>query len=271
FFGGPNGYNGFFPERLLYDEIPPPVVLTAFLKFNQPAQAPLVPEQLKSISLGYKDAVVTLEFAALDFAAPAANRYRYMLQGFDSGWVEAGAKRSVTYTNLAAGNYIFRVRAANSDGVWNEGGLSLPVTVAPAPWATWWARVAYALLAALIIYWLWSTQQRKLQREAAYARRLQVEVRDRTVELAERNRELDYLKPINDMHGHQAGDRILTQVADILRDCCRAGDYAARWGGDEFVVAYLGADLSNAQVLAERVRSRVAKQIFRLGDGRVVR
>ena len=328
FFGGPNGYNGFFPERLLYDEIPPPVVLTAFLKFNQPAQATLVPEQLKSISLGYKDAVVTLEFAALDFAAPAANRYRYMLQGFDRGWVEAGAKRSVTYTNLAAGNYIFRVRAANSDGVWNEGGLSLPVTVAPAPWATWWARVAYALLAALIIYWLWSTQQRKLQREAAYARRLQVEVRDRTVELAERNRELehlnhqlkeasltdpltglgnrrylqqmltqfasaeelreaqhgapplsmvlmvidlDYLKPINDMHGHQAGDRILTQVADILRDCCRAGDYAARWGGDEFVVAYLGADLSNAQVLAERVRSRVAKQIFRLGDGRVVR
>src|SRR5207302_9627705 len=42
--------------------------------------------------------------------------------------------------------------------------------------------------------------------------------------------DLDYLKPINDMHGHQAGDRILTQVADILRDCCRAGDYAARWG-----------------------------------------
>lgn len=328
FFGGPNGYNAFFPERLLYDESPPPVVLTAFLKLNQPAQVPVAYEQLQSVSLGHKDAVVTFEFAALDFASPRDNRYRYMLQGFDSAWVEAGARHTVTYTNLAAGRYTFRVRAANSDGIWNEAGLALPVTVAPAPWATWWARVIYTMLAALAIYWLWSTQQRKLQREAEYSRRLQIEVRDRTLELAERNRDLehlnrqlkeasltdpltglgnrrylqqmltdfvraenasaatldaptasmvlmvidlDYLKPINDLHGHQAGDRILTQVADILRDSCRAGDYVSRWGGDEFVVAYLHANLPNAEALAERIRSRVAKQIFRLGDGRVAR
>jgi diguanylate cyclase (GGDEF)-like protein len=200
--------------------------------------------------------------------------------------------------------------------------------MAPAPWATWWARVGYTLLAALAIYWLWSIQQQKLQREAEYSRRLQVEVRDRTAEIAERNRELehlnhqlkeasltdpltqlgnrrylqdmltkfvsgagpsaarpdaawpsvmlmiidlDFLKPINDVHGHQAGDRILTQVAEILRECCRTSDYAARWGGDEFVVAYLNANLDDAEVLAERLRSRVAKQIFRVGEGRVAR
>lgn len=328
FFGGPNGYNGFFPERLLYDEAPPPVVLTAFLKLNQPAQTAIADERLQSISLGYKDAVVTFEFVALDFASPGDNRYRYMLEGFDKGWVEAGGKRSVTYTNLASGRYTFRVRAANSDGTWNDAGLSLPVTMAPAPWATWWARVGYALLAGLAIYWLWSIQQRKLQREAEYTRRLQVEVRDRTAEIAERNRELetlnhqlkeasltdpltglgnrrylqdaltkfvagtgppsarpdaasptmmlmivdlDFLKPINDVHGHQAGDLILTQVTEILRDCCRGSDYTARWGGDEFVVAYLNANLDDAEVLAERLRSRVAKQIFRVGEGRAAR
>src|SRR5205807_8142889 len=128
-----------------------------------------------------------------DFESPNDNRYRYMLQGFDSSWVEAGGKRSVTYTNLAAGGYTFHVRAANSDGIWSDAGLSLAVKVAPAPWATWWARVLYALLAALVIYWLWSIHQRKLRREAQYAQRLQVEVRDRTLELAERNRELEHL------------------------------------------------------------------------------
>ncbi|HEX4647814.1 MAG TPA: two-component regulator propeller domain-containing protein [Steroidobacteraceae bacterium] len=329
FFGGPNGYNAFFPERLLYDEIPPPVVLTGVLKLDQPAQTAVTPERLQAVSLGYKDAMVTFEFTALDFTSPRDNRYQYMLQGFDGSWVEAGTRRSATYTNLPGGHYTFRVRAANSDGIWSEAGLSLPVTVAPAPWATWWARVGYVLLAGLVIYWLWSTQQRKLRREADFARRLQIEVRDRTLELAERNRELehlnlqlkeasltdpltglgnrrymqqmltefmsersaafaanpeatapslvlmvidlDYLKPINDQYGHLAGDRILIQVADILRDGCRAGDYVARWGGDEFVVAYLNADLNNAEALAERIRSRVAKQIFRLGDGRVAR
>ena len=82
---------------------------------------------------------------------------------------------------------------------------------------------------------------------------------------------LDFLRPINDVHGHQAGDGILRQVAEILRECCRAGDYAARWRGDEFVIAYLHADLRGAEVLAERLRSRIAKHSFHLADGRVAR
>jgi diguanylate cyclase (GGDEF)-like protein len=82
---------------------------------------------------------------------------------------------------------------------------------------------------------------------------------------------LDFLKPINDVHGRQAGDAILMQVAAIVRECCRAGDCAARWRGDEFVIAYLQADLGSAEVLAERLRLRVAKQSFRLSDGSVAR
>jgi diguanylate cyclase (GGDEF)-like protein len=79
--------------------------------------------------------------------------------------------------------------------------------------------------------------------------------------------DLDHLKPINDQHGHEAGDRVLIKVAEILKHLCRASDIVVRWGGDEFVVLCNGADLSAASVLAERIRESVAKQIFRVQDG----
>jgi diguanylate cyclase (GGDEF)-like protein len=333
FFGGPHGYNAFYPERLQFDEVPPPIVLTAFLKFNEPAPTVVPHEHLRSIDLGHRDDIVTFEFAALDFASPEDNSYRYMLEGFDKGWVEAGAKHTVTYTNLAGGDYTFRVRAANSDGKWNDAGLVIPIKVQPPRWATPWAYVAYVAALALVLFAVWNSQHKKLRREARYAHRLEQDVRDRTAELAQRNEELesvnrqlqeasvtdpltglgnrrylrdalagltksaaspaagqpaavapavnptiallivdlDHLKPVNDVHGHEAGDQILLQVAEILRRCCRASDFIARWGGDEFVIAYRDEDLGAAEVLAERIRSRVAKQIFRFADGKVAR
>jgi len=333
FFGGPGGYNAFYPERLEFNSRAPAVVLTAFLKFNEPARLPLLPERLTNIELGYRDSVVTFEFAALDFASPEHNRYRYKLEGFDQDWVDAGAKHSVTYTNLAGGRYLFKVKAANSDGVWTETGLSLPLTVTPPPWASAWARAGYALAIGLLIFFVWRNQQQKLRRKALYAQRLEQEVQDRTAELGLRNAELervnrrlretsvtdpltglgnrrylyetmaaltpeaqrsagersakdiaapttqgvllivdlDHLKPINDLHGHEAGDQILVAVADILRRCCRASDLLVRWGGDEFVIVYLDADLAAAELLAEGIRSAVAKHVFHLSGGETAR
>ena len=89
-----------------------------------------------SIRLGYRDEVVTFEFAALDYAAPERNRYAYKLEGFDPDWVPSRQLRRVTYTNLDAGNYRFRVNGANNDGLWNEAGLAIPVHVEAPPWAT---------------------------------------------------------------------------------------------------------------------------------------
>lgn len=327
FFGGPHGYNAFFPARLQFDDIPPPVALTGFLKFNEPAHTAVPHERLRSIDLGYRDDIVSFEFTALDFASPDDNTYRYRLEGFDKDWVAAGSKHRVTYTNLAGGRYTFQVRAANSDGTWNEAGLAIPLIVQPPPWATPWAYAAYALALAALMFAVWNQQHQKLRREARYAQRLEQDVRDRTAELAERNDELvrvnrqlqeasitdpltglgnrrylrdalssltrtdeppggssaggltlallivdlDHLKPVNDAHGHEAGDQILVQVAAILRRCCRASDFIARWGGDEFVIAHRDADLDAAEALAERIRAGVAKQIFRLADGKAVR
>jgi len=324
FFGGPGGYNAFFPDRLEFNERPPPVVLTAFLKFNEPARLGVVPERISHLDLGYRDSVVTFEFAALDFTSPAHNHYRYKLEGFDQEWVDGGSKRSVTYTNLGGGHYTFRVRAANSDGIWNNAGLAIAVSVEPPLWATPWARAAYVFAFGLLIFAVWQSQQRKLRREARYAQRLQREVEERTAELARRNDDLkranqrlreasvtdpltglgnrrylyeavaalatrptepagatpaaallvidlDHLKPINDLHGHEAGDQVLIGVAEILRRCCRASDTLVRWGGDEFVIVYLDADMNAAEQLAERIRSLVAKRVFQSSDGTSVR
>jgi diguanylate cyclase (GGDEF)-like protein len=324
YFGGANGYNAFLPERLQLNDKPPPVVLTDVLKNN--TRVSQTPEMLHQLDLGFRDAVVTFQFAALDFTGPAENRYAYRLDGFDTDWVNAGAARQATYTNLSGGDYVFRVRAANSDGRWNETPLSLKVRVAPPPWATWWARTLYGIGFAAILFFVWFGQHQRVRREAAYARRLKDEVDARTAELAERNRDmeraneqlreasvsdsltglgnrrylhdamdallrkpagaagaggttrfvlmvidLDYLKPINDEYGHEGGDAVLVQVAEILRREFRTADLIVRWGGDEFVVLCLDADLAMASTLAERVRSSVAKRIFRVGEGLVAR
>jgi diguanylate cyclase (GGDEF)-like protein len=324
YFGGPNGYNAFSPEQLKVNDNPPPVVLTQVQKQGKPAS--LTPETLRHLDLGYRDSVVSFKFAALDFTGPAENRYSYRLEGFDSDWVSAGAERQATYTNLAAGQYVFQVRAANSDGRWSDVPLSVDVAVRPPPWATWWARSLYVLVALAVLFFVWFSQHRRIRREAAYARRLELEVGARTLELDERNRDLeranqqlraasvsdaltglgnrrclhdamadllgtpgsaarradvapfvlmiidlDYLKPINDRYGHEGGDAVLKQVAVILKREFRAADLIVRWGGDEFVVLCPNTDLVNASTLAERVRLTVAKQIFRVGEGRAAR
>src|SRR5690606_31778972 len=74
------------------------------------------------------------------------------LEGFDQGWNMIGTQHSATYTNLDPGNYVFRVKAANSDGLWNEAGTSVAISITSPPWRTWWAYVSYALTLLVIIY-----------------------------------------------------------------------------------------------------------------------
>jgi diguanylate cyclase (GGDEF)-like protein len=189
-FGGVNGFNAFRPERVTRNASAPPVVLTSFLKFNRPVLGVGPVAQLPGVDLGYRDDVVTFEFAALDYAAPGRNRYAYRLEGFESEWIDLGSLRRVTYTNLPPGSFRLRVRAANSDGVWNEQGLSLPVRVEAPPWRRWWAYLGYGVLVAGLAGAFLQAQKRKLQREERYSRRLEEEVEQRTEELAVRNADL---------------------------------------------------------------------------------
>jgi diguanylate cyclase (GGDEF)-like protein len=210
FFGGINGFNAFLPQRLPKSESAPPLQLTRILKLNRPALELGPPWALAQIDLGHRDDVVTFELAALDFAAPERNRYAYQLEGFDSGWIELGQHRRVTYTDLDGGRYVFRARAANHDGVWSEP-VSLAVVVAPAPWRSWWAYGGYAAVVALALFALARRQRRKLAREEAYSRRLEQQVEERTAELAVRNQELERLN-------HELAEVSLTDSLTGLRN-----------------------------------------------------
>ncbi len=129
YFGGINGFNVFDPSRVVDNSFIPPVVITDFRLFGKsvPVGGNSVLKktisQTSQLELAYEQNNLALEFASLSYVAPAKNRYRYKLQGFDADWRTVDSKeRLAVYTNLNAGDYVFNVQGTNEDGVWNERG-----------------------------------------------------------------------------------------------------------------------------------------------------
>lgn len=153
--GGKNGYIRFAPKQLASNSFVPPVHITSLKISNtevKPGDNTRVLEKnivnTKHLTLNYFHSVITFEYAALSFLRPQNNQYAYMLEGFDEEWNLGGNKRSVTYTNLPDGKYVFKVKGSNNDGIWNEKPTELHIQVLPPPWRTWWAYCLYALAIA---------------------------------------------------------------------------------------------------------------------------
>ncbi len=150
FFGGSNGFNAFYPDKIKANEFLPAVVITNIEIVNKPIKPgeeingevviskPIY--MTPSISLSHKNNMITLAFAGLHYAKPSSIKYAYYLENFDKEWIYTD-KRTVTYTNLDPGTYTFRVKATNNDGRWNEEGTSLIIEVRPPWWATIWFRI----------------------------------------------------------------------------------------------------------------------------------
>jgi PAS domain S-box-containing protein len=145
--GGVSGFSIFDPTELKDNTVPPNVVITDFSIFNAPQSF----DSNEPIRLSYDQNFISFEFAALDFQAPYKNQYAYKLEGFDRDWVQAGTRNYASYTNLPGGNYTFRVKAANSDGMWNEEGASLKLTVIPPFWQTLPFRIGIAVGLILLV------------------------------------------------------------------------------------------------------------------------
>ena len=173
-FGGYNGITTFFPENIRDNTYVPPTVLTSFKIFNRPvpvgAKSVLkkaIP-YVESLTLSHRDSVFSFEFAALSYANPHKNRYRYRLEGLEPGWNEVGSRqRLATYTNLDPGKYVFHVQGSNSDGVWNEEGVSLPILVTPPWWGTWWFRITGAGLFLALLWAAYRVRVRSVERHSA--------------------------------------------------------------------------------------------------------
>ena len=163
FFGGVKGFNAFYPHLLGGSGPPPQVAITKFLTLNNPVDQDELQVRDGRVQLQYDQNVIGFEFAALDFAGPRKNRFMYMLEGIDDDWVNAGSKRQVTYTNLPAGEYTFRVIASNNDRVWSEIPAVFELSMEPAPWRAWWANLLYVLAFAAVTIAAFRAYKRSVQ------------------------------------------------------------------------------------------------------------
>ncbi len=187
YFGGIKGLNTFFPDSVKSNTYAPQMVITDFKLFNTSVipgeNSPLKQHitQTKKIELSHTQNAFTLEFAALHFSQPMKNQYAYMMENFDKKWINTESNhRFATYTNLDPGKYIFRVKGANSDGIWNDEGTSIEIIIHPPFWETWWFRTLMIVLIVTGIYSAYRSRIRIIERQKEKLEKL---VRERTAEV----------------------------------------------------------------------------------------
>lgn len=196
YFGGFNGLNSFHPDSLKENDYEPPVYITEFSIFNQPVpvgihKSPLnkLMERTEEIKLSWEQSVFSFEFIAINYTHPENNMYAYKMEGFDKDWTYTGANRRLaTYTNLSPGTYIFRVKASNNDGLWNEKGTSVKIVITPPYWQTWWFRGTIVLMAIATIYGIFINRLKNIKKRSKEFERL---VEERTAQLQVANKELE--------------------------------------------------------------------------------
>jgi len=251
YFSSTSGVVSFYPNNIVESDVVPNILIT-FVEVNgKPYKS-----QLSSdiIQLTHKDVFFAFAFSALDYINSSGNEYAYMLEGFDEDWIYAGNRTYASYTNIDPGKYTFKVKAANSYGVWNETGVSVEIVIIPPWWNTWIVKILVGLgLVFLILVWYFYRIRRLEKRN----RLLTIMVEERTKKLAIANEELSELASIDSLtqlKNRGFGDKHLdvqwklalrekTELSVLLIDIDFFKDYNDFYGhpqGDECLKLFAG-------------------------------
>lgn len=226
YFGTNNdGFIAFYPDSIQDNPQIPKVVITDMKILNRSVPIGkdrngrmLLSKNISStddIQLSYRDRILSFEFAALHFSAPDKNEFAYKLEGLETDWNYVGTRRFVTYTNLPPANYVFKVKASNNDGVWNEEGVSLAIKISPPFVQTWWFRGLAVLCLAVLIVLVFQIRTRNIRERAC---RLEDSVKERTSELQQEVMERKRLEQAANKRAaqasliYEAGQRVSSQL-----------------------------------------------------------
>lgn len=222
-FGGHNGFNIVDPYQLATNKNMHNVVFTDFQLFNK--KVPIGENSVlkkpitltKEIRLDYGQSVFTIEYSALNFTLPEMTSYAYTLENFEKGWNYVGSQRKATYTNLNPGEYIFKVKAANNDGVWNKNISSIKIIIVPPFYMTWWFRTAAIITLCLLIFGFYRYRLYAIKKQK---KELEKRVREKTAEVVAQSEELqnqsEELQSLNEEL--QAQSEELQSQSDYLQE-----------------------------------------------------
>lgn len=193
YFGGIDGFTIFHPDSMQVNLRVPKVIISQIKLFDEviyphPAGTVTINSNgTKTLVLKHFQNVLTLGFTAINYQQPYKNKYLYKLEGFDDRWYSAGISREAVYTNLPAGNYLFKVIASNNDGVWNREGAIIEIIVLPPWWQTGLFRFTVVFLFVGLLYALFLWRIHTIRKQKHH---LELMVQKKTSQLERQNKEI---------------------------------------------------------------------------------